>query len=272
MQRLVLLIFAFWLLACGPSNGETIKPLKAAVFRSTGTQFLGQTIWPELNGGWSQFGDVPVEIDWWSLAGYGITDAQLEATDADVIVLSNPAFVTYNADEIAALKRYVEAGHGLIISYGKFRSEDRALAPLVGLSSTTQAGTNTWPEPLEFELSLPTHPVFQGLNSPYISGVPALASPLPYGSEWQLTPNGEFLASTRPEYAGWNGNGVIVSHDSPKYRGLYFAHYPEALNAGTNQQDMQLFYNGLVWAATPEPATAILLLSAGLLVCRRRKS
>lgn len=272
MKRALTWVAAVLAATAVPIQAETIQPVKAAVFRSTGTQFLGQTIWPELNAGWSAFGDVPVQIDYTSLAGANITDAKLEASGADVIVMSNPAFVTYTSDEIAALSRYVKAGHGLIISYGKFRSEDRALAPLVGLGSTTQAGTNTWPEPLEFQLSLPSHSLLQGIDSPYVSGVPALASPIPYGSEWQLLRGAEVVASTRPEYAGWNGNGVVVSYDSPEHRGLYFAHYPEALNAGTNQQDMQLFYNGLVWASAPEPMTAILLLGGALLVCRRRTS
>jgi hypothetical protein len=80
VRRLALLMACGWLLPCVASNADTIEPVRAAVFRSTGTQFLGQTIWPELNSGWSQFGDVPVEIDWWSLAGSSITDAKLEAT------------------------------------------------------------------------------------------------------------------------------------------------------------------------------------------------
>ena len=250
--------------ASGPARAQD-ESVKAAVIRSTGTIFLGMTIWEDLNSGWSAFGDVPVEIDYTTLGGYGWGLPEIEATGADVLVLSNPAFLTYSAAEILAVKQYVESGHGLIISYGKFRSEDRALAPLVGLSESIRLGTGTSTDPLQFELKVPDHPLFGGLDQPYVSGVPYSA--WPYPGPWEFD-GGVVLADkytvVTPAQPG------IVARETIAYRGLYFSHYIEAKSGGTNQQDMQVFYNGLVWTGTPEPASGLfLLIGSVFLTCRR---
>jgi hypothetical protein len=63
----------------------------------------------------------------------------------------------------------------------------------------------------------------------------------------------------------------IIAKDTGVYRGLYFSHYIEDKSAGTNQQDMQVFYNGLLWTAgVPEPASAMLILAgAGIMAVRK---
>jgi hypothetical protein len=263
MKRFLTILVALWLVDVAPVQGETVK---AAVLRSQGTQFLGMTIWGDLNAGWSAFGDTPVQIDYTTLAGSGWTVPQLEATGADVLILSNPGFLDYSAADIAAVKAYVEAGHGLIISYGKFRSEDRKLAPLVGLSEGMQMGTGSAIDPLQFELVNPNHPLFARLDHPYVSGV--RFSAFPYPGPWQLD-GGEVLANqfnaTIPAEPG------IVARDTGVYRGLYFSHYIEDKSGGSNQQDMQVFYNGLLWAAgLPEPTTGVLAIISTLLLARRR--
>jgi len=253
-----------------PARAEP-EPVKAAVVRSQGTQFLGMTIWRELNTGWADFGDLPVEIDYMTLAGYDLTLSQIEATEADVLILSNPAFLTYTAAEIASVQEYVEAGHGLIISYGKFRSADRALAPLVGLSQTVSLGTGTWPDPFGFDVLLPDHSVFARIGASYAPGVRVLASPT-QGSEWPILDTATVLATAAPEFQQFKGDGVIVANETSASRGLYFAHYPEALSEGSNEHDMQVFYNGLLWTAgVPEPASAMsALVGVGFLSVRSR--
>jgi hypothetical protein len=261
------------LLAGSVGANETLAthgPVKAAVFRSTGTIFLGQTIWPELNAGWSNFGDVPVEIDYWSLGGSNITESQIRATDADVLIISAAGFLTYKESEIDAIINYVEEGHGIIITYFSFDQNKRRLAPLVGLSESITLGTGTADDPLQFDFLAPDHPLFAEIDEPYVSGVPVLANPYP--NSW-LFDGGTVLANLFTVVIP-REPGIIVK-ETEEYRGLYFAHYPENRVGGTNQQDMQLFYNGLLWAAAPEPSTAIFVLSAGLLVTgsasRRRK-
>ncbi|MGB9626647.1 MAG: hypothetical protein ACPMAQ_17470, partial [Phycisphaerae bacterium] len=160
-----------------------------------------------------------------------------------------------------------EAGHGLIISYGKFRSADRALAPLVGLSASIRLGTSTVTDPMHFEALLPDHPLFAGLTQPYVSGVPFQA--WPYGGGQWLLDGGVVIANmfTRviPPDAG------IIVKETETYRGVYFSHYIEDKADGANLQDMQVFYNALVWAGTPDPGTAALLLGGSLALLRRRR-
>jgi len=245
------------------------QPVKAAVLRSTGTVYLNQTIWPELNAGWSQFGDVPVQIDYTSLAGYNWTVEDIAATGADVLVLSNPAFWPYDGAEIDAVRQYVEAGHGLIISYGKFRSADRALAPLVGLSASNVLGTVTTTDPIELEALFPEHPLFNGLTAPYVSGVRFRARPWFPGDPWILD-GGTVLANLYTRVIP-PGPGIIAK-ETKAYRGLYFSYYIEDKDGGANLQDMQVFYNALVWAGTPEPASFMLLgVGSGALLRRRRR-
>lgn len=241
-------------------------PVKAAVVRSTGTLYLGQTIWSDLNSGWSNFGDVPVQIDYTSLAG-NITSQKLQATGADVLILSNPAFFTYTQAEVNAIKEYVEAGHGLIISYGKFRSEDLRLAPLVGLSESISLGTGTATDPFWIEPATANHPLFDKVSEPYISGVREVttqwgAPPWPSVDGVAVSELLNEIISRRPGF---------VTHETPAYRGLYFSYYIENRSGGSNQQDMQVFYNGLLWTAgIPEPSTLFLVMP--LLLVRRRLS
>jgi hypothetical protein len=252
-------------------NGAPIRAaeaIKAAVIRSTGTMFLDQTIWSDLNTGWDRFGTTPVQIDYASLGGTGWGLAQIEATGADVLILSNPAFFTYTTDEIAAVRQYVESGHGLIISYGKFRSADKALAPLVGLSESIQVGTATFRHGIEFDPMVADSPLFTGLALPYASGAQYMAVPTADGVTWANV-SGTTVADAYALTGSVTARGIIVANDTGSYRGLYFAHYIEDKSGGANAQDMQMFYNGLVWAGTPEPASVLLLMIGSALLTRR---
>jgi hypothetical protein len=237
-------------------------PVTAAVLRSQGTQFLGMTIWNDLNSGWQNYGTTPVEIDYTSLAG-SITPQALAATNADVLIISTAGF-DYADAEAAAIIDYVEAGHGLIITYATFAMVDfrttrnSDLAPLVGLSETISPGTNTWPNPIEFDLSDPNHPIFAGVTGPYETGVPFMVSPFP-GTDWDLT-MGSILARATPSVPSFTGNGPIIANETQLYRSVYFSHYIENKSDGSNAQDAQLFYNALTWTgAVPEPGTLMLL-------------
>jgi len=267
MKSSALLILAVWLANAVPLNAETIQPVKAAVFRSTGTVFLGMTIWPELNSNWSAYGNVPVQIDYDSLAGNDVTLGQLEDTGADVVILSNPAFWTYKPAEMGALKQYIEAGHGLIISYGKFRSADHVLAPLVGLGMGNAYHTVTLNDPMIVDMLEPAHFLFAGIEAPYVSGTSVRARP-PIDQDWTLA-GGTVIADIGSAVA--HASPGIITHETADYRGIYFAYYPEDTGGGSNAQDKQVFYNSLLWAAgLPEPASGLLFFFGLTIVLLRR--
>lgn len=244
-------------------------PVKAAVLRSQGTQFLGMTIWRELNAGWSGFGDVPMSIDYTSLAGYYWTLQDIEATDADVLILSAAGYNKYSDGEIEAIIAYVEAGHGLILSYEAFRWNRTALAPLVGLSSEITLWTGTAQDPITIDFVGAAHPIMSRLDTSYGSGVRTFADP-PYDDPWPLTTGVAVATLSTLQIAPRPG---IITNETDSYRSVYLSYYVEDRADGANQQDMQVFYNALVWSANvPEPsAMAILTAGAGLAVLRKRR-
>jgi len=247
-------------------------PVRAAVVRSQGTHSLDMTIWREMNTGWSDFGNVPVEIDYTSLSGDNLTLQQIEATNADVLILSVPGlYFTYTDVEIDAIIDYVEAGHGIIFTYVRFDGNKGRLAHLFGLSESISLGTNMFPGGISFDLIEPEHPLFAGVNQPYNTGVPYMAWPKPAGSAWPLT-TGQALAETWSLSPPVWRHGMIAANEGEQYRGLYFPHYIEDKGAGSNQQDMQVFYNGLLWTSVPEPGMILLLGLGGLALLRKHKA
>ena len=259
-------VIALCVVTGAPAAGEA-RTVKAAVLRSQGTQFLGMTIWPELNAGWSQFGNVPVQIDYTSLAGYDWTADDIAATGADVLIFSTPGFLHHTDAEINAIIDYVQAGHGLIITYDDFLYNRRALAPLVGLSEAIRLGTSAVSDPMYFDLLFPSHPLFARVSDPYMSGVAFQAWPA-WTGQWLLD-GGTVLANMYTQVIPPDA-GIIVK-ETPVWRGVYFSHYIENKADGANFQDMQVFYNALVWAGTPEPGGLLLALAGTALLVRKRR-
>ncbi len=246
-------------------------PVRAAVVRSQGTERLDLTIWRELNTDWSNFGEVPVEIDYTSLAGSNLTLQDIETVNPDVLILSAPSTnYLYSDTEVDAIIDYVQAGHGIIFTYVNFSGNKSRLAPLVGLSSSPNLETNTFSNGIEFELLEPDHPLFTGLNSSYSTGVPFMAWPqYPNINQWPVG-TGQVVAESWSYSASYLRHGAIVANENQFYRGLYFSHYIEDKHSGSNDQDMQVFYNGLLWTSVPEPAT-LLLLGLGAIILRTKR-
>jgi hypothetical protein len=250
----------------GTAAARAGGPVTAAVLRSQGTGFRSG-MWPQLNAGWSDFGTTQVEIDYQSLAISDFTFDDIAATDADVLIISLGH--EYTDSEAQAITDYVTAGHGLIVTYSTFRNIDNAtlrnsdLMHLVGLQDTLKLGTSFLPVPIEYNFLATNHPLFAGLGSTYETGVPFMMFPSS-PSHWDLT-TGTLLAHAAPEYTDSFGNqvignGAIIANENQAFRSVYFSHYIEDTTAGTNQQDLQVFYNTILWTGSvPEPGTLMLI-------------
>jgi hypothetical protein len=135
---------------------------------------------------------------------------------------------------------------------------------LVGLQDTLKLGTSFWPDPIVYDYLVPNHPLFTGLGSTYETGVPFMMFPFS-PPQWDVT-TGTLLAHAAPEIINASGdravgNGVIIANETQAFRSVYFSHYIEDTPAGTNQQDMQVFYNTILWTGSvPEPGTLSLFL------------
>src|SRR5215469_11020439 len=104
-------------------------------------------VWGDLNANWSTYGTVPVSIDYTTLIQSDFTYTDLVNSNADVIILSDPAGgqQQYSSAEVAAIVKYVKAGHSILATYITFQYQNqnidnRALAPIFGLSSSLTYG------------------------------------------------------------------------------------------------------------------------------------
>ncbi|MFA5992378.1 MAG: S8 family serine peptidase [Candidatus Pacearchaeota archaeon] len=125
-------------------NGVTVSgTIKAVVVDSWGNYKPEYTIFDELKNNWFNYGSYTVDIDYNSLKKSDFTYEDIAATNADVLILSNAwangdfgMYLQYTNSEVAAIKRYVEEGHGLIGTSGTLSElvpNNMKLAELFGL-------------------------------------------------------------------------------------------------------------------------------------------
>jgi hypothetical protein len=234
--------------ALSAARGSTIT---AVVVKSWGNCSSSALIWDSLNANWSNYGTIPLTIDYnhpgLCLGGDTITLDKLEGSGADVVILSDPAgnHAVYSSDEEQALSEYAAEGHDIIGTYLTFQydgTDDRVLAPLFGVNPdqtydvTVDAITPTYKQ------RDPSLPLFRAVGDPYVSsGYPF--SELPADGAWssnELT-TGTLAARTSGSQA------VIVLQRAGSYNTLYIAHMPEYYGSTI---DEQFFYNAVVYLAT----------------------
>src|SRR5207244_4225106 len=96
----------------------------AVVVKSWGNCSSNSLIWDDLNANWSLYGPIPIVIDYSnpSLCGASFTLHDLEASEANVVILDDPAGGNrqFTPDEVAALKTYVSEGHNLVGTFLTF--------------------------------------------------------------------------------------------------------------------------------------------------------
>src|SRR5688572_27632300 len=121
-----------------PSSGR--GDVHAVVVRSWGSG-SASLVWEHLHNNWSNYGSIPISIDYTSLHDVGsFTLQDLQNSGADVVIVSDAAGGTqqWSPAEIAALQTYAQQGHNIIATYILFQwggIDNRGLAPLWGLRS-----------------------------------------------------------------------------------------------------------------------------------------
>lgn len=238
-----------------PIKSEPPK-IRAAVVDSQGNEYYYLTIWNELNRNWAHYGEIEVNIDYASLYG-GITYQDIVAASADLLIVSSagPGY-EYTSEEISAIKRYVEEGHGIIITYYSFwRGHNSKLAPLVGLNETTNLGTLTF-DTLSFDLLMKEHQMFERVSNPYVSGIHFMCTPFA-GSWAPYITTGQVVARCLAYSGNFQREGIIIVNQGETYRGVYFPHFIEDKYDGSNELDIQVFYNAMLWASAEAPSPAL---------------
>ena len=202
------------------------------------------TAWDYLNANWRDFGDTEIIIDYTTLNKEDITYEDLVGSGADVLLISDAWSSEYGWEftdaEREAIARYVDEGHGLVVTSGTLDSwyapnTPPDIAPLLGLDGGV---TYIWgTEFSSMSLTDPGHPVLHGVSDPYYPG--NLYTVYPLSGDWntELT-TGEIIAISPDNIAS------IVVNEAVSYRSVYLSNGAEYLS---NPEDYQVLYNSMVW-------------------------
>jgi len=255
-----------------PARTEPEDTIKAVVLDSWGADYSVFTIYPRLNNKWSEYGSIPIVIDFTSLNKEDITYNDLALTEADVLIISHaihqPEHV-FTDTEIAAIKQYVEEGHGIIGTYGTLMAENNhKLAVLFGMNQSTnyvfypsgEISTGI------FDILDMTHPLFVSLPNPFT--VPTASETIYVPShDWTVegVTDGSIVALTTDNEA------AIISRIT-SYKSIYFTNQMEEKEPGMPERSFQVFYNAIVWAGMPDigPLQAFLNIDPGTLNLRSK--
>jgi len=223
--------------------------IKAVVLDSWGADHSRFTIYPQLNNEWPQYGPVPITIDYSTLKGNNITYYDIALTGADVLIISHAypgSEHIFTDNEIAAIKQYVEEGHGIIGTYGSLVPENNhKLAELFGMDQNMdyifypsgEISTGV------FNILDLNHPVFANLPNPF--RVPRVSETMYVPSHnWTVegVTDGTIIALTTDNEA------AIVT--GANYRSIYFTNQMEEAPA-IPDASKRIFYNAIVWAGMP---------------------
>ncbi|MBS7636078.1 S8 family serine peptidase [Candidatus Bathyarchaeota archaeon] len=228
-------------------------PVKAVVLHSAGN-VIGQIItnWQVLTNEWHLFGGTMVYIDYTTLNKHDITYEDINATGADVLIISCAYDPTvgwqFTDQEIEAIKRYVQEGHGLIATAGTLYHwvpNNNKLAPLFGLNEYTiwdVTGTDL------LHIINTTHPLFNKVPNPLV--FPQVGTSLPSDGAWdsnEIT-DGIYLA------LGHYRESAIVAR-----RGLvYISPWLEVIPPYYHHH-LQLLYNAILWSKYQKPQHELLV-------------
>ncbi|UCH89832.1 MAG: S8 family serine peptidase, partial [Thermoplasmata archaeon] len=201
--------------------------------------------WNFLNNNWWRYGMVPLDINYSrfnyiSTNDIPITYQNLTNSGADVVVISEAYGVSqgwqFSDTEIADIKRYVEEGHGLVITALTFYSlapNNYKFAPVVGIrdeSSTNFYMTNTLQRINTF---IPDHPLLTEIPQTYSPIYPSSVVP-----EDRLWDDSDMDAGVILAGNITSGNCAIIDN----HGAYYISHY---VDINPNQIDFQLLYNAL---------------------------
>ncbi|MFW9961721.1 MAG: CARDB domain-containing protein [Candidatus Thorarchaeota archaeon] len=136
---------------------------------------------------------------------------------------------------MSAIISYVEAGHGFVATSTTLMYSPDVLAPFLGVQESLVYYED---QVISMDILDPMHPVAQGITDPYTPGYNYISfHPSVSGWDGSVLDGADFLAldSSSSNY------GAILT-----YRGMvYFSNVPPLLS---NMEDMQIFYNALIWS------------------------
>ena len=212
-------------------------------------------IYRDLINYWFVYGDYRLEfVD----LGFPITYQKLENTQADVLIVCDPAGgeKQYLESDVDAIQEFLLSGtKGIFISYllqfhvgsGDYLKiwNDSVLAPLVGVKRSVFS-PSAMPQSKMYQLLDPHHPLFANVSNPWNSGgwLDSQNLTVPHWSD-AVFADARILAETNDSKA------VVVGYDNLKWRGVYVSSMVDYFDncIGGNCDDKQFVYNSILWLA-----------------------
>jgi hypothetical protein len=231
----------------------SLPVVKVFVLDSAGSDIFNGK-YDVLNQEWQNYGAVPVAIDYTTLNCYEITSEKLNASGADVLVVDYAFFCPewpivnfeYTDAELDAIIRYVEEGHGLIVTADSFGGKNSRLLPLVGLREDLPRVISGGLKAGDFYSLVDNLSLFGNLSDPfhsigYVTSIWINYLPQPWIDDYLSA--GTYVAKTD------DNSSVVVENNGSIYISPSFRHL-------FNTNDSQLLYNAMLWTCFyPPPAT-----------------
>ncbi|MCK5290439.1 MAG: hypothetical protein KAR39_00275 [Thermoplasmata archaeon] len=260
---------------CMPLEVTDDMPIQVYVLDSWGTDFADQAPWDELNANWSTYGSARLYINYTRFNKERIAYQELVDSYADVLLISssksgNPGdpkaggyYFSYN--ERRAIRKYVQEGNAIIGTGFTFDTvtlpeHGYMLGPLFGLKSGNLYYQMSGIRNLRIIEPKENHPLFTNMPDRYTTGngqtlTPAMqispqppiviTVPINWSSEQLL--GGEYKAISYP-----TENASVIVHEPGGYRSVYITNFVEK---NSNENDIQLLYNAMVWSWVINPPT-----------------
>jgi hypothetical protein len=204
----------------------------------------GASAWAELNTEWPSYGSIPISIDHTSLSCSDFTYDDLVASGADVLAVSDAAGggEQFSQEEVAAVAQYTSEGHNLIATYVTFQygTDNRALAPLLGLRSDLTYNTSEVPISNQFARTDGSACLFRDVPDPWTSSGYSFTQVPADDLRWDESD----LAGATIVAQCDDNLGVITIFDAGTYTGIYISNMPEYFGS---KVDKQLLYNAITF-------------------------
>ena len=228
-----------------PAVQPKIKPSASAVTAIIVKSWGDNPVWADLNADWSSYGTIPVSIDHTTLLQSDFTYADLVNANADVLILSDPAGGNqqYSSAEVAAIAKYVKAGHSILGTYLTFEytnennetSDNRALAPIFGLLSTP---TYDYVGISNIFTKVTNACLFNRIPGPTGTSYGYPVSQVPSNGSWMGNLGGATAAAESDNYVG-----IISGYHKGSATAIYVSNMPEYQTLGGD--DEQFLYNAI---------------------------
>jgi hypothetical protein len=223
--------------------------IKAVVVRSWSGCSSNGVFWADLNANWSNYGSIPVTIDYtdFSLCTGTITYDALVASGADVVIVSDPAGIPtqYSREEGEAIRQYAREGHNVLGTYAVFgfaNVDNSFLGPIFGISAKNDYNKSEEPLSASYQVRFPDDPLFRNVPDPYVSSGYQF-SQVPVDGHWRTD---DMFGGAGVALAD-HSRGTIVLYRAPTYDAIYISNFPEY---GGSTIDEQWYYNALIYPAT----------------------